>query len=58
VRRIDPTNGPCLGIVAPDRVADIAHHTRQAVDEDPPTTAPPIAAARRTTSSSSILMAA
>ena len=32
---IDMTNGPCLGTVAPDWVADVAHDPRQAVDDDP-----------------------
>ncbi len=32
---VDFTNGPCLGIVAPDWVADIAHNPRQPVDDMP-----------------------
>ena len=32
---VDMTNGPCLGVVAPDWVADVAHDPRQAVDDDP-----------------------
>ena len=32
---VDMTNGPCLGFVAPDWVADVAHDPRQAVDDDP-----------------------
>jgi hypothetical protein len=34
-RGVDMTNGPCLGIVAPDWVADVAHDPRRAVDDDP-----------------------
>ena len=34
-RGVDMTNGPCLGTVAPDWVADVAHDPRQAVDDDP-----------------------
>ncbi|OGD85191.1 hypothetical protein A2696_01705 [Candidatus Curtissbacteria bacterium RIFCSPHIGHO2_01_FULL_41_13] len=33
--RIDFSNGPCLGEIAPDWVADIAHNPRQAVDDKP-----------------------
>lgn len=29
----DFTNGPCLGIVAPDWVLDIAHNPRQTIDD-------------------------
>ena len=32
---VDMSNGPCLGTVAPDWVADVAHDPRQAVDDDP-----------------------
>ena len=32
---VEMTNGPCLGTVAPDWVADVAHDPRQAVDDDP-----------------------
>lgn len=32
---VDLTSGPCLGIVAPDWVLDIAHNPRQAIDDDP-----------------------
>ncbi len=32
---IDFTNGPCLGIIAPDWVLDIAHNPRQSVDDKP-----------------------
>lgn len=31
---INLTSGPCLGIVAPDWVADIAHNPRQATDDE------------------------
>lgn len=31
----DLSNGPCLGLVAPDWVADIAHNPRQNVDDKP-----------------------
>ena len=34
-RGVDMANGPCLGTVAPDWVADVAHDPRQAVDDDP-----------------------
>lgn len=27
--------GPCLGIIGPDWVADVAHDPRQSVDDDP-----------------------
>ena len=30
---VDLTNGPCLGNVAPDWVADIAHNPRQSIDD-------------------------
>jgi hypothetical protein len=29
------TNGPCLGLIKPDWVADVAHDPRQPVDDDP-----------------------
>jgi hypothetical protein len=32
---VDMANGPCLGQVAPDWVADVAHDPRQPVDDDP-----------------------
>ena len=32
---VDMSNGPCLGTVAPDWVADVAHDPREAVDDDP-----------------------
>jgi hypothetical protein len=32
---VDMSNGPCLGTVSPDWVADVAHDPRQAVDDDP-----------------------
>lgn len=31
----DLSNGPCLGQVAPDWVADLVHNPRQKVDDDP-----------------------
>ena len=31
----DFSNGPCLGIIAPDWVLDIAHNPRQAADDKP-----------------------
>lgn len=31
----DLTKGPCLGILGPDWVADVAHDPRQPVDDDP-----------------------
>ena len=32
---VDFSNGPCLGLAAPDWVADIAHNPRQPVDDLP-----------------------
>jgi hypothetical protein len=32
---VDLANGPCLGTVAPDWVADVAHNPRQPVDDEP-----------------------
>ena len=32
---VDMSQGPCLGVVAPDWVADVAHDPRQDVDDDP-----------------------
>lgn len=32
---VDFSNGPCLGIVAPDWVADITHNPRQPLDDEP-----------------------
>jgi len=32
---VDMTNGPCLGIIKPGWVADVAHDPRQPVDDDP-----------------------
>jgi len=32
---VDMTNGPCLGTIEPDWVADVAHDPRRAVDDDP-----------------------
>lgn len=32
---LDFTNGPCLGMVAPDWVLDIAHNPHQSVDDEP-----------------------
>jgi hypothetical protein len=32
---VDMSNGPCLGIIKPGWVADIAHDPRQPVDDDP-----------------------
>jgi hypothetical protein len=34
-RGADFSAGPCLGVVAPDWVADVAHDPRQDVDDDP-----------------------
>ena len=32
---VDMSTGPCLGLIKPDWVADVAHDPRQPVDEDP-----------------------
>ena len=32
---VDMSRGPCLGVVATDWVADVAHDPRQDVDDDP-----------------------
>jgi hypothetical protein len=32
---VDMTNGPCLGLIKPGWVADVAHDPRQPVDDDP-----------------------
>lgn len=32
---VDMTNGPCLGVIKPGWVADVAHDPRQPVDDDP-----------------------
>lgn len=32
---IDLSHGPCLGIIGPDWVADIAHDPRKPVDDEP-----------------------
>lgn len=32
---VDLSSGPCLGMIGPDWVADIAHDPRQPVDEEP-----------------------
>ena len=32
---VDMTNGPCLGVIVPNWVADVAHDPRQPVDDDP-----------------------
>ncbi len=32
---VDLSVGPCLGAIAPDWVADVAHDPRQPVDDDP-----------------------
>jgi hypothetical protein len=32
---VDMTNGPCLGVVMPNWVADVAHDPRTDVDDDP-----------------------
>jgi hypothetical protein len=32
---VDMANGPCLGVVLPDWVADVAHDPRRPVDDDP-----------------------
>ena len=34
-RGVDMSPGPCLGVVAPDWVADVAHEPRQDVDDEP-----------------------
>jgi hypothetical protein len=34
-RGVDMSTGPCLGVVAPDWVADVAHDPREDVDDDP-----------------------
>jgi hypothetical protein len=32
---VDFSNGPCLGIIKPGWVADVAHDPREAVDDEP-----------------------
>ena len=32
---VDMTNGPCLGVIKPGWVADVAHDPRQPVDDEP-----------------------
>lgn len=32
---LDLSKGPCLGLIGPDWVADVAHDPRQKVDDDP-----------------------
>jgi hypothetical protein len=32
---VDMTNGPCLGVIMENWVADVAHDPRQDVDDDP-----------------------
>lgn len=32
---VDMTNGPCLGLIRPGWVADVAHDPREPVDDDP-----------------------
>lgn len=32
---VDLSDGPCLGLIGPDWVADIVHDPRQPVDDDP-----------------------
>ena len=32
---VDMTDGPCLGLIKPGWVADVAHDPRQPVDDDP-----------------------
>jgi hypothetical protein len=32
---VDFTNGPCLGVIEPGWVADVAHDPRQPVDDEP-----------------------
>lgn len=32
---VDLSAGPCLGVIGPDWVADIAHDPREPVDDDP-----------------------
>ena len=32
---VEMTNGPCLGVIKDDWVADVAHNPRQAVDDEP-----------------------
>ena len=34
-RGVDMSRGPCLGVIKPDWVADVAHDPRQDVDDDP-----------------------
>jgi hypothetical protein len=34
-RGVDMSPGPCLGVVAPGWVADVAHNPRQPVDDEP-----------------------
>jgi hypothetical protein len=34
-RGVDMSRGPCLGVVAPDWVADVAHDPRQPLDDEP-----------------------
>ena len=35
LRGVDMSRGPCLGLIATDWVADVAHDPRQDVDEKP-----------------------
>ena len=32
---VDMSRGPCLGVIKPDWVADVAHDPRQDVDDEP-----------------------
>ena len=32
---VDMSRGPCLGVIKPGWVADVAHDPRQSVDDDP-----------------------
>lgn len=32
---VDLASGPCLGVIGPDWVADVAHEPRQPVDDEP-----------------------
>jgi hypothetical protein len=34
-RGLDMARGPCLGVIKPDWVADVAHDPRQDVDDEP-----------------------
>jgi hypothetical protein len=49
---VDMSRGPCLGVMKPGWVADVAHDPRQDVDDEPENSARRTARARPTTSSS------